>query len=120
MSKITYEGKQYEIPKKNMEIVRAEDVCNAYHATHEEVYKAKFEYLKAVFTDEQIEQMLGSTDIESVDVMEVVYIVNLVDEEYNKRIDDTQMKKAQSIMNSKPIQDLIKAGNAVSKISEKK
>ena len=55
MNRITYEGKQYEIPPKTIEVLKAEDACNAFHATHEEAYRAKFDYLKTVLTDEQIE-----------------------------------------------------------------
>ena len=77
MNRITYEGKQYDIPPKTIEVLKAEDACNAFHATHEEAYRAKFEYLKTVLTDEQIESMLGSADFEQVDLMEVLYIVAL-------------------------------------------
>ena len=120
MNRITYEGKQYEIPPKTIEVLKAEDACNAYHATHEEAYRAKFDYLKAVLTDEQIESMLGSVDIEQVDLMEVLYIVNLIDEEYSRRTNEQAMKKARTLMNDKAIKSLIDASNAVSKVTEKK
>ena len=78
MNRITYEGKQYEIPPKTIEVLKAEDACNAFHSTHEEAYRAKFDYLKTVLTDEQIESMLGSADFEQVDLMEVLYIVYFI------------------------------------------
>lgn len=120
MNRITYEGKAYEIPPKTIEVLKAEDACNAYHATHEEAYRAKFDYLKTVLTDEQIESMLGSVDIEQVDLMEVLYIVNLIDEEYSRRTNEQTMKKARTLMNDKAIKSLIDASNAVSKVTEKK
>lgn len=120
MNRITYEGKQYEIPPKTIEVLKAEDACNAFHATHEEAYRAKFDYLKAVLTDEQIESMLGSADFEQVDLMEVLYIVNLIDEEYSRRTNEQAMKKARTLMNDKAIKNLIDASNAVSKVTENK
>ena len=96
MNRITYEGKQYEIPPKTLEVLKAEDACNAFHATHEEAYRAKFDYLKAVLTDEQIESMLGSADFEQVDLMEVLYIVNLIDDEYSKKTVEQLEKKLKS------------------------
>lgn len=120
MNRITYEGKQYEIPSKTIEVLKAEDACNAFHATHEEAYRAKFDYLKTVLTDEQIESMLGSADFEQVDLMEVLYIANLIDEEYSRRTDEQVMKRARTLMNDKTIKSLIDASNAVSKVTENK
>lgn len=120
MNRITYEGKQYEIQPKTIEVLKAEDACNAFHATHEEAYRAKFDYLKTVLTDEQIESMLGSVDIEQVDLMEMLYIVNLIDEEYSRKTNEQAMKKARTLMNDKAIKSLIDASNAVSKVTENK
>lgn len=120
MNKITYEGKQYKIPPKGIEILRAEDACNAYHATHEEAYRAKFEYLKAVLTDEQIEQMLGSTDIEQIDLMEMLYIVNLIDEEYTRKSLEQLQKKLKTTFGTVGMKQFLEAGKTVSNIAEKK
>lgn len=120
MNRITYEGKQYEIPPKTIDVLKAEDACNAFHATHEEAYRAKFDYLKTVLTDEQLESMLGSADFEQVDLMEVLYIANLIDEEYSRRTDEQVMKRARTLMNDKTIKSLIDASNAVSNVTENK
>lgn len=120
MNRITYEGKQYEIPPKTIDVLKAEDACNAYHATHEEAYRAKFYYLKTVLTDEQIESMLGSADFEQVDLMEVLYIVNLIDEEYSKRTVEQLEKKLKSTFGTNGMKQFLDASKTVSSISAKK
>ena len=120
MNRITYEGKQYDIPPKTLEVLKAEDSCNAFHATHEEAYRAKFEYLKTVLTDEQIESMLGSADFEQVDLMEVLYIVNLIDDEYSKRTVEQLEKKLKTTFGTNGMKQFLDASKTVSSISEKK
>lgn len=119
MNRITYEGKKYEIPPKTIDVLKAEDACNAFHATHEEAYRAKFDYLKTVLTDEQLEQMLGSADFEQVDLMEVLYIVNLIDDEYSKRTIEQLEKKLKTTFGTNGMKQFLKASETVSNISEK-
>ena len=120
MNRITYEGKQYEIPPKTIEVLKAEDACNAFHAAHEEAYRAKFDYLKTVLTDEQIESMLGTADFEKVDLMEVLYIVNLIDDEYSKRTVEQLEKKLKSTFGTNGMKQFLDASKTVSSISAKK
>ena len=120
MNRITYEGKQYEIPPKTLEVLKAEDACNAFHATHEEAYRAKFDYLKTVLTDEQIESMLGSAEFEQVDLMEVLYIVNLIDDEYSRKTVEQLEKKLKTTFGTNGMKQFLDASKTVSNISAKK
>ena len=120
MNRITSEGKQYDIPPKTIEVLKAEDACNAFHATHEEAYRSKFDYLKIVLTDEQIESMLGSADFEQVDLMEVLYIVNLIDDEYSRKTVEQLEKKLKTTFGTNGMKQFLDASKTVSSISEKK
>lgn len=117
MDKITYNGKTYELPKKTMAIVQKEDAMYTKSASLAEQYMKQFEYAYAVLGEENIVEILGSSDVNEVDLSEITLLCNMIDEAYMKKINDQNIKRAEKMLGNKAVSQIISAGNAAGKIA---
>lgn len=119
MAKIIYNGKKYDLPKKTMAITDFEDAMRTPSATLKEAYTKQFDFLKSVLNDENIEEMLGSSDLLDVDVTEVTLLCNMIDDAYNEKIVKQQVDHANKVMSQKAIENTIKFANSAEKLKSR-
>lgn len=115
MASFTHKSKKYELPAKTLKLVEAEDVMLTDSKTLMESYTKQFEYLKALFDDEKLVELFGTSDINEVDLTEVVVVNNLIDDAYMEKINKQKLEEMEKLTNSSAVEKAIKLGNAVDK-----
>ena len=118
MTCINYNGKEYILPKRTMKVVEAEDMMRTPSNTLKEAYAKQFDYLKKVFDEKDLSSMLGSLDINEVDLAEVTLICNMVDSAYIERINKQQLDKANQLLNNKAFNKTIQFAESADKLSK--
>lgn len=116
MANLIYKSKKYELPAKTMAIVEAEETMHMSSQSLVETYTKQFDFLKAIFDDEKIIELLGSTDINCIDLTEVTLLCNMIDSAYMEKINKQSMEEAAKIANSDSVNKLIEAGKSIDKV----
>lgn len=115
---LNYEGKEYELKQKSLSIVRKEDLMYK-QTTLEDTYRKQFDYVLACLGSEQTEEVLGSTVLnDSVDLIELTYICNAIDNAYNEKLNQQQIETAEKALSSKAFDKVIKLGNSTENLAK--
>lgn len=106
MAKIVYNNKTYELKKKNLEVVKAEDAL--YRVTGlVEAYQKQYEYLKTCLGD-QLDEILGVSKFEDIeDFDEITMLTNEVSAAYIEKT----VKRGKQIINNAIDKNVTRAVN---------
>lgn len=116
MASFIYNGKNYELPKKTMNVVEKEDYMHTASKTLQEAYRKQFEFLQAVLNEDSIKEIFGTDDIMNIDLTEVTYVCNLINDAYLEKINKHNLEKAERISSNKSVEKLINVGNSIKNI----
>lgn len=118
MAILNYKNKKYELPVKNISIVEAEENMHTKSSGLVETYLKQFDFLKLLFDEETLTELLGSADVNVVDLTEVTLLCNMIDSAYMEKINKQSMEEAVKIANSESVNKLIEAGKAIEKVTK--
>lgn len=106
MNKFEWEGKEYDLTPKTLEIVRiietAEKASNMIEA-----YKKQWELVNAALGDKTAREILGVQTIEKVDVVHLTMVYNGVILAYEKPLREMRRKQETELMDS-PVFDAVR------------
>ena len=115
MATLTYKNKKYELPAKSIPIIEAEETMHSDSQGLVEEYLKQLDFLKVVFDDETLIELLGSVDANVIDFTEVTLLCNMIDSAYMEKIQKQQMSDLDRIANSVSVNKIIKASESVKK-----
>jgi len=118
MATLFYNGKRYDLPKKTMAIVEKEDLMHTKSASLVEAYQKQFDYIKALFSEEVINDIFGTSDLDEIDMTELTLVCNMVHSAYMQKIVEHQKKESEMMANNKALEKIISVGKSVEKMME--
>ena len=119
--------KTYSLPAKTISVMeKMEDVSKVDELTGLNI-REKFEkchtFLKEVLGEEKTEEILGSSDLEKMDLSDITLTINKIVDAYNKPIQDYQDEKMRKAFNGIPMEKIIsmtKAAQSMANVQMKK
>ena len=110
-----FKGKEYKLEKKTLRIAQLID--RAEHASSViEAYEREYEVVIAALGETATAETLG-TDINDIDLTEMVLIYNAIIDEYDKPILEAQKKKEAELFNSPAIKAISKVSDSLKEIN---
>ena len=85
MEKIFYNGEEYELATKTMKLARMQETAERAQ-TLTEAYAAEFQFVKAAIGEDAAREILGTINIEDVDLVEMVKVYNTITAGYDREI----------------------------------
>lgn len=114
-----YNGIEFDLPKKTMALNdRIESVNKA--TTTKDAYIRMFDLLIYALGDEKVVELLGSKNINDVDLIELQKIVDSILLEYDKALQENQLKYFEELANSSAVQNAIKIAEASKTVKKHK
>ena len=107
MDMMIYNGQEYELAPKTMKIARLQEKAEM-STTITEAYTNEFEFVKACIGESAVNEILGTCNIEAVDLNEMVLVYNEIVTAYDKEITEAKNRQDAEIFNS-PVFDKISA-----------
>lgn len=99
MDKMIWEHKEYELAKNTMKIARKIEAAEQAE-TVMSAYAAELDLVMEALGEEVASEILGTTDIESVDLGTLVLVYTKIIEGYEKRIADMRTEQDSKIFNA--------------------
>lgn len=106
-----YNGKSYELPKKTIEVAERLEYCAGLDDTDmsiREKFKYFYETIEILTGKENAEEILGSENIEEVDLSEVSIVMQKIMGAYSKPITQSEIRELHDLLNEMPISKLEK------------
>ena len=97
MDKMTYEGKLYDLATYKINIAQMIEAAEE-SSTMMEAYKNQLDVVITALGEDTVKGLLGSIELDEIDLVTLVVIYNAVTDGYEKRIDDARQKKADRTM----------------------
>ncbi|MGX8833963.1 hypothetical protein ACWG0P_07090 [Amedibacillus sp. YH-ame6] len=116
MESITYNGKKYELPIKTIKIAEAEDAL-LRTTSRVDAYEKQFNYVKCCL-GEMFVDIFGTDVMNEVNLVELTYVTNLIDNAYSEKTNHQQLEKANEVAGSKAVKSIIDAGNSVKHVMD--
>lgn len=85
MKTMYYNGNEYELAPKTMKIARLQETTEK-SATMTEAYTNEHNFIKAVIGDAAAREILGTANLEEIDLNEMVLLYNKIVETYDREI----------------------------------
>lgn len=110
-----YNGNDIELPKKTLSLVKKEDAMHRA-STLEDAYRKQYDYAIAVLGKDNFQEIFGTTDINDIDLTELTFVINLIDECYLEKVNQQNIERATKMIDNKAIDKLIATGESVKNI----
>ena len=112
MDKMIWENKSYDLAKNTLSIARLIETAENSD-TMVEAYNNEMNLVVAALGQEVAEEVLGTTNIEEVDLGTLVMVYNAIIEGYEKRITDMRIAQEEKMINTPVAKGVSKLANDV-------
>ena len=99
MESMYFDGKEYELTPKTMKVARQIERAEQSE-TITEAYKAEFDLVKLAIGDEAAREILGTSNLEDIDLNKMVAVYNAIIDGYDAEIRQLQAEKEAEMFNS--------------------
>ncbi|MFT3982280.1 MAG: hypothetical protein QM697_00120 [Lachnospiraceae bacterium] len=117
-------GQSYDLPKKTMKIVEDMDKVAKVDSVKgigiRDKFKRLFDFIHNLVGEENAKEILGSDNLDEVDLSEVTLTFKQIMEAYDKPITDYQTEKTMDKFNSLPIDKIRNLAGAVNTMATMK
>lgn len=119
MASFVYNGETIELKTKTLNIAKKQDLMmNAI--TLEEEYRRQYEFALEVLGYDTFKSIFGTDNINDIDLSELTFVCNEIDDAYMEKIYEQQRNKSERIASNKAVEKLIQAGNSVKSLEKYK
>lgn len=112
--------RSYDLPKRTLEVVELLDktanVDSIKGMSLRDKYKKIFECIETILGRESTVEIIGSENIDEVDLSEVTLTFRKIVDAYNKPLDDYNNEKSLRGLNELPIDKIIALASAASEV----
>lgn len=112
VDKMIWNNKAYELAKNTMKIARLIESAESAE-TMTEAYACELSLVTAALGHDTAVEVLGTVDIEEVDLGTLVMVYNAVTEGYEKRVADMRASQEEKLFNSPTIRGVGKLADDV-------
>ena len=116
--------RSYDLPKKTLEVTeQMEKVIETDKAVGigiREKFNTVFSYEKDVLGSDAVKEILGSDNLDEVDLSEVTILFNKIHDAYNKPITDYKLSKSREALNALPIDKVVELAKAANELPQNK
>lgn len=117
-------NRSYDLPKKTLEVTeQMEKVIETDKAVGigiREKFNTVFSYEKDVLGADAVKEILGSDNLDEVDLSEVTILFNKIHDAYNKPITDYKVAKSREALNCLPIEKVVELAKAANELPQNK
>lgn len=110
-------GQSYDLPKKTMKVVedmdRVAQIDSVKGIGIRDKFKKLFEFIRNLVGEENAKEILGSDNLDEVDLSEVTLAFKQIMDAYDKPIADYQAERTREKFNSLPIDKISNLAGAV-------
>lgn len=110
MDKMTYDGVEYELSTYTMKIARLIEKAEK-SITMTDAYKTQLSVIKAALGDKVVEKIIGTLNVEEIDLVTLVLVYNEVINGYETRIKEMKQEKEAEEVNTPAV-------NAIKEMAE--
>lgn len=110
MDKMTYDGVEYELSTYTMKIARLIEKAEK-SITMTDAYKTQLSVIKAALGDKVVEKIIGTLNVEEMDLVTLVLVYNEVINGYETRIKEMKQEKEAEEVNTPAV-------NAIKEMAE--
>ena len=118
---IIMNGRSYDLPKKTVAVMESLDTVLKVDAQKGLTLKQKFEKLhsftKNLLGEETTREMLGSDNLNEIDLSELTIAVRKIADAYDKPLMDYDTEKSRASLDSLPIEKIISIAKAAEKMA---
>ena len=121
MDKMIYDNREYDLAVNNMKMARLIDKAEKSTGMLE-AYTNELEVVKAAVGSEVAQELLGTLNIEEIDLTTLVLIYNAVIDGYESRIHELQKEKELKLVNTptvKAVKDMADQVKVIKSATEK-
>lgn len=117
-------NRSYDLPKKTLEVTeQMEKVIETDKAVGigiREKFNTVFSYENDVLGSDAVKEILGSDNLDEVDLSEVTILFNKIHDAYNKPITDYKLSKSREALNALPIEKVVELAKAANELPQNK
>ena len=117
-------NRSYDKTKKTLEVTeQMEKVIETDKAVGigiREKFNTVFSYEKDVLGADAVKEILGSDNLDEVDLSEVTILFNKIHDAYNKPITDYKLSKSREALNALPIDKVVELAKAANELPQNK
>ena len=117
-------NRSYDLPKKTLEVTeQMEKVIETDKAVGigiREKFNTVFSYENDVLGSDAVKEILGSDNLDEVDLSEVTILFNKIHDAYNKPITDYKLSKSRESLNALPIDKVVELAKAANELPQNK
>ena len=99
MDVMIFEGREYELAKNTMKIARLIDRTEK-SASIAEAYSNELDFVKAALGEDTARELLGTLNIEEVDLTQLVLLYNAATAGYEARIETARREREASLIDT--------------------
>lgn len=125
METMIYNGNEFELAPKTMKIARLQEAAEA-SMTITEAYTNEYAFVKAVLGDSAVREIMGTANLEDMDLNKLVMVYNSIIGAYDREIVEAERERELEMLSSpafdkiRGLADDVRAIADVEKISKGK
>lgn len=122
MEKMIFDGREFDLIPKTMKVARQIEKTEQ-SATITEAYRNEYETLKMTIGTEAVAEILGTSNLEEIDLTKMVAVYNAMIDGYDAPLAELERAKEEEILNSpslKAIRDVATQIKAIQALDDKK
>lgn len=101
-----YNDVEFELPKKTMALNKKIDAVNNATTT-EKVYISMLEFVSLGLGKEKVEEILGTSDINKVDLLQLTMLYNSIIMEYENIVQKPQLERVNDLLKQLQLDKLV-------------
>lgn len=113
-------GRSYDLPKKTMNVVEEMDRCAKIDSVKNigirEKFNQLYKFIKSLVGDDNAKEILGSENLDEVDLSDVTLTFRKIMDAYQKPVSDYNMENARQALANLPIDKITNFANATNTI----
>lgn len=113
-------GRSYDLPKKTMNVVEEMDRCAKIDSVKNigirEKFNQLYKFIKSLVGDDNAKEILGSENLDEVDLSDVTLTFRKIMDAYQKPVSDYNMENARQALANLPIDKITNFANAANTI----
>lgn len=117
MEKIYFNGKEYGLKPKTMKVARMIDATEQAQSVTE-AYKGEYDVIIYTLGKDAVKAILGTSNIEEIDLTQMVKVYNAVIDAYDKELAEEQRRREAELLDSDLFDKLDRLAKNAQVISE--
>lgn len=117
MEKIYFNGKEYELAKKTMKTARMIDATEQAQSVTE-AYKGEYDVIIHALGKDAVREILGTSDLEAVDLNQMVKVYNAVIDGYDRELIEEQRRRDEAVFDTELFEKFDKLAKNAQVLSE--